>query len=40
MSFSAILHEIAGPNISAIEIINNIAPVEGQIPVSFFSKPN
>ena len=33
------MHNIDGPNISANEIIN-IAPGEGQIPVSFTSEPN
>ena len=39
MNFPVVLHEIAGPNISSIEIIN-IAPAEGQIPVSFTPEPN
>ncbi len=34
-----VMHNIDGPNISASEIIN-IAPGEGQIPVSFTSEPN
>ena len=33
------MYNIDGPNLSASEIVN-IAPGEGQIPVSFTSKPN
>ena len=37
--FPTALHNVDGPNISADEIVN-IAPGEGQIPVSFTSEPN
>ena len=34
-----VMHSIDGPNISSSEIVN-VAPGEGQIPVSFTSEPN
>ena len=37
--FPFAMYNIDGPNISASEIVN-IAPGEGQIPVSFTSEPN
>ena len=37
--YPTVMHNIDGPNISASEIVN-IAPGEGQIPVSFTSEPD
>ena len=37
--FSTAMHNIDRPNKFSSEIVN-IAPVEGQIPVSFTSEPN
>ena len=37
--FPTVMYNIDGPNISSSEIVN-IAPGEGQIPVSFTSEPN
>ena len=39
MPFPTVMHNIDGPNTSSSEIVN-IAPGEGQIPVSFTSEPN
>ena len=39
LPFPTVMHNIDGPNISSSEIVN-IAPGEGQIPVSFASEPN
>ena len=39
LPFRTVMHNIDGPNISSSEIVN-IAPGEGQIPVSFASEPN
>ena len=37
--FPTVMHNVDGSNISPSEIVN-IAPGEGQIPVSFTSEPN
>ena len=37
--YPSVMHNIDGPNISPSEIVN-IAPGEGQIPVSFTSEPD
>ena len=39
LPFPTVMHNIDGPNITPSEIVN-IAPGEGQIPVSFTSEPN
>ena len=39
LHFLMVMHNIDVPNISSSEIVN-IAPGEGQIPVSFTSEPN
>ena len=39
LPFPTVMHNIDGPDISWSEIVN-IAPGEGEIPVSFTSQPN
>ena len=39
LPFPTVMHNIDGPNISLSEVVN-IAPREGQIPVSFTSEPD
>ena len=39
LPFPTVMHSIDGPNISSSEIVN-IAPREGQIPVSFTPETN
>ena len=39
LPFPTVMHNIDGPNISSSEVVN-IAPREGQIPVSFTSEPD
>ena len=39
LCFPTVMHNIDGPDISSSEIVN-IAPGDGQIPVSFTPEPN